>query len=240
MFSILLKKHIDVWCYTGNVSAYEYFPIANARDFIPSWWKDMPSGKADLASARMPSMKRCPGLIEHYKRGFVLPLWSDVEVVVDKTLPGGWSAAMADMGEVHSHDPIQHGGFLDSAQWFHMKLNSPWFVETSCPLDFVYCQPHWNWGGLNAELFTPTAYDTFFEGNHSTNVQLFSHRSSCRNFVLPAGMPVVHYIPVTDKKVVLHTVFDKDRAALYVEKNDTFSFSALYYAKKKLCRKHVL
>lgn len=240
MFNILKKKYVDIWCYTGNVNAYEYFPIENCREFMPSWWKNIPSGKRSLAADRVPSMKRCPGIIEHYKRGFVLPLWTDIEVIVDNTLPDGWLATAADMNEIDTHEAYQYGEFLDRKRWFHMKLNSPWFIETSEPLDFVYTQPHWNWGDLNTEIFTPTAYDTFFEGNHSTNVQLFSHKYHCRNFVISAGTPMVHYIPITEKKIVIHTLFDKDKVNLYLEKNDVFSFSAMFYLKKKLNRKNKL
>ena len=241
MFSILKRRWIDVFCYTDDVNAYEYFPIRRAREFIPQWWKDIPNVYHDseerykTLATRKPTMKRCPGIIEYYKKGFMIPLWTDIEVVVNKNInKEGWSIALANGDEAERHPDFQKGNFLPSGNWFFNKIISPWRVETSHHLDFMYIQPHWSLGELNTDIMIPNGYNTFYKGNHSTHVQLFINKQFDKVINIESGTPIVHLVPLTEKKIKLHVLYDENRCSLLDKKASWFSFKANYYTKKKI------
>jgi len=240
MFSILKRNYIDVFCYTNNVNAYGYFPIRQAREFIPQWWKDIPNTVYDETSNHhtrgflKPTMKRCPGIIEYYKKGFMIPLWSDVEIIVDSNInEHGWSTATADNSSVEPHPEFQRGQFLSSGNWFHNKLASPWQIETKEPLDFLYLQPHWNLDELNSDIVIPNGYNSFYKGNHSTHIQMFVNKSSNRVINIDAGTPILHLVPLTEKKIKIHTVYDEEHTNMLNKKASLYSFGSKYYRKKK-------
>jgi hypothetical protein len=240
MFSILKRNYIDVFCYTNNVNAYEYFPIRQAREFIPQWWKDIPNALYvdgcihHTKGFVKPTIKRCPGIIEYYKKGLMIPLWSDVEIIVDQNInPEGWLTAAADHSFIESHSNLQKGDFLSSGDWFHNKLISPWTIETKEPLDFLYLQPHWNLNELNNDILIPNGYSSFYEGNHETNIQMFVNKSFDRVINIDAGTPILHLVPLTDKKIKIHTIYDEDRTSMLRKKGAQYSFVSKYYRKKK-------
>jgi len=248
MFSVLKKKYVDVFCYTKNANAYEYFPIRQARDFIPDWWKNIPNKKyKDGAPYKTkgflePTMKRCPGLIEYYKKGLMLPLWSDVEIIVDENINDqGWSTAVADESLVEPHPDFQRGEFLPPSNWFHNKLNSPWLIETKEHLDFLYLQPHWNLNGLNNEVLIPNGYIDFYKGNHVSHIQMFINKFTNRVINIDAGTPILHLVPLTEKKIKVHTIYDEKKFNTLQEKSNGFSFTSKYYTKvKTLLRNRVV
>lgn len=240
MFSILKRKYIDVFCYTDNVNAYEYFPICQARDFIPQWWKDIPNMVYDETSNYhtkgflKSTMKRCPGIIEYYKKGLMIPLWSDVEIIVDQNINDqGWSTAVADQSAVEPHSDFQKGNFLSSGNWFHNKIVSPWSIETREALDFLYLQPHWNLNELNKDILIPNGYNSFYKDNHETNIQMFVNKSFDRVINIDAGIPILHLVPLTEKKIKAHVIYDEDRVKLLRKKGASYSFVSKYYTKKK-------
>jgi len=240
VFSILKRKYIDVFCYTNNINAYEYLPIRQAREFIPQWWKDIPNTVYDETSDyhtrgfTKTTMKRCPGIIEYYKKGFMIPLWSDVEIIVDSNINEvGWSTATADKSSVEQHPDFQRGNFLSSGNWFHNKLISPWMIETREPLDFLFLQPHWNLDELNSDIVIPNGYTSFYKDNHSTHIQMFINRSTNRVINIDAGTPILHLVPLTEKKVKVHTIYDETRINILNNKGASYSFGSKYYKKKK-------
>lgn len=243
MFSILKKKYIDIFCYTNNTIAYEYFPIRQARDFIPQWWKDIPNAMYDnddgyhTKATRKTTMKRCPGIIEYYKKGLMIPLWTDVEVIVDHNMNAeGWSTAVADQSLIEPHPDFQKGAFLSSGNWFHNKLISPWKIETKENLSFMYMQPHWNLDELNGDVVIPNGYIDFHKDNHSTNIQIFMHKFSNRVININAGTPILHLVPLTEKKIKIHTIYDEDRVDKLHKKGESYTFYSTYYAKRNQYR----
>jgi len=240
VFSILRKNYIDVFCYTDNVNAYEYFPIRQAREFIPQWWKDIPNTVYDENNNYhtkvflKPTMKRCPGIIEYYKKGLMIPLWSDIEIIVDRNInEEGWSTAIANESLNEPHPDFQKGDFLSSGNWFHNKLISPWKIETKEPLDFLYLQPHWNLNELNNDIVIPNGYNSFYKDNHATHIQMFVNKSFDRVVNIDAGIPILHLVPLTERKIKVHTIYDEDRVNMLNKKGAGYSFTSKYYTKKK-------
>ena len=245
MFQILKNDYIDVYCYSYSSKAVKYFPIDYAHNFVPQWWKNIPakvykdetenSDLKDKRSNLLTTIKKCPGFIEHYKRGFMIPLWEEIEFVVED---GGLEAhsASRDPGTFAFHSSRQYGGFLDVRKWVHVKINSPWVIKTEKPLDFVYAQPHYNFQELNGKLFVPNSYDEY-RLQHATEIQMFVNLEKNGIINLSPGMPLVHKIPVTEKKIKLHV--EHNPQAYNDLKDEYFNtfFDGIWYNFKKMLRK---
>jgi len=243
MFSILKKNWVDLFCYTDNKTICDYFPIASARQFIPDWWKEIPNdlvhpgheNEIKSLSNKANTMKRCPGIIEYYKKGFMLPLWCDLEFIVDK---GDVSISIAHLiGEkgYESHLSVQKGRFLSEDVWKHVKLVSPWQFESSEKIDFLYLQPHWNLNNLNKNILIPNGLiDFFFQ--YATEIQMFVNREYDGVVSITAGTPMIHFVPLTDKKIKLHVLHDRKKHA-DLDDISKISFVSDYYRKVKEYKK---
>ena len=87
MFFFFKRKKIVVDCFTDNYSINELFPIQTANNFYPDWWKNLPKtydamNKWGLRVSQS-TMKKCPAIIDLYKTGFIMPLWSDLQILSD-------------------------------------------------------------------------------------------------------------------------------------------------------------
>jgi hypothetical protein len=239
MFSILKKKYFDVFCYTNNRIAFEYFPIDYASNFIPRWWKDIPNNICsddfghNHKSKRMPTMKRCPGVIEYYKKGFMLPLWTDIEFVCQNNEVHTFFADHNTRYE--SHPDFEKGNFLSDGNWKHVKLISPWIISTSSNIGFNRMQPHWNLNYLNENVLIPNSYTDYFF-NHAVNPQMFIHTVKNGVTNIDAGMPLAHLVPLTEKKMKLHILYDEEIVKYYNQVNRP-SFIGSYYTLKKIYNK---
>lgn len=238
MFSIFKKKYIDIFCYTDNINAYEYFPVQKARNFLPLWWKDIPNEVHTddcffkTKSSLLRTMKRCPGIIEFYKKGLIIPLWTDIEFIINNDINEGCISSAADGTELHSHPEFQKGAFLPENMWIHKKIISPWYFETKTNEDFLVLQPHWNLNNLNADIVIPNGYSNFYNRNSSTNVQVFAKKEINKVINLNAGLPIAHIVPLSDKQLRIHTSYDPDRIDLLNKKAAGYSFTSFYYRKK--------
>lgn len=242
MFQILKNNYIDVFCYSRCSKAVKYFPIDYARNFVPDWWKKIPNRvymnedkSEEKRSNLLPTIKKCPGFIENYKRGFMIPLWEEIEFVIqDGGLETNSASRNPDTFGFHSSN--QYGEFLDVRKWIHVKINSPWAIKTDKPLNFVYAQPHYNFQDLNSKLFIPTSHDEYYI-QHATEVQAFINLERNRVINLKPGLPLVHKIPITEKKIKLHIEHNPQMYDdLKTEYADSY-FEGLYYNVKKHIRK---
>ena len=246
MFQILKNNYIDVYCYSNNSKAVKYFPIDYAHNFIPQWWKNLPakthldesqnSKENKRRSDLFTTMKKCPGFIEHYKRGIIIPLWEEIEFIINES---GFQAHNAsrnsNMFEFHNHK--QYGGFLNYKNWIHVKIGSPWAIKTDKPINFVYTQPHYNFQDLNGKLFVPNSYDEYTI-QHSTEIQMFVNVKNNDIINLSPGLPLVHKIPITEKKIKLHVEYDPQiYNKLKNQYNNTFFEGAWYNLKKHIRKK---
>ena len=103
------KKKLVLKAYTHNSCAYEFFTVAKAHYFYPEWWKKLPSyhqqeiprQEVGAMTIKAPTMKTCAGIIDIYKHGIVLPLWSDLQIKV--TEHGQWAGVFSDpaFNQVH-------------------------------------------------------------------------------------------------------------------------------------------
>ena len=146
MFNIFLKKSkIVVDCFTTNSVINDLHPIASANNFYPEWWKRLES----TVMANGPSgvlrpegtIKRCDGVLDLYKQGFVIPLWSDL--IIETTEEGNYRYQFPTDGNppITNHLAAQMGPAFEKLM--HIKVISPWLAEEKSGVKFSFNQPTW-------------------------------------------------------------------------------------------------
>lgn len=195
---IFKKKKIVVECFTDNPNALEYFPVKHASAFLPDWWKNLPKTyeveESNGIRFRRPTMKSCDGFTNLYKRGFMIPLWSDLVIETSST-NFKWTYADG-QSDLSFHDVDQMSTeFISYAQF---KISSPWRIRESTGVKFVFMQPTYNYTKEFFDLhIIPGVVD--FKYQHATNINVFAQKG--RRFEMFAGKPLAHLIPLTDEDI---------------------------------------
>jgi len=180
----------------------ETAPIQPAIKFIPEWFKRMPmqymeklSNVGQGVGASMSSTKLCPGMIEYFKQGYVVPLWADLLIDISRTdneLKYAWEFS----DKTYKLDHHLHSQFLDYApkhaqQNIHMifKLINPWRVKLPKGYSMYQLPMHYH-------------YDDNFHvlpGIYPSDSYPELHSQLCitklGQFVIERGTPIAHYVP---------------------------------------------
>jgi len=207
------SSKLVVDCFTPSAQAYEYSKPDFAKRFIPSWWKEVPKQYVSPNDFfPKPTVKTCSGIIELYKNGIMLPLWSELAVEVGQigTTPYQWRFASAE-STAEAHPPIEHNNSFPMDQYAHLKLHSPWRLRTKNDVNWVWMQPSYGLKSLTDYVVLPGIVN--YKYSHATNVNLFFMRHSVkRTVLLDCGSPIAHLVPMSDKKIDLrhHLIDEKE------------------------------
>lgn len=201
-----------------------------AREFIPSWWKNMPANHAvDTVFPEAPTAKSCPGFPDFLTQGYVVPMWADTTLRFDSN-SGKWQWRCGQPGSpyrINYFDPIQ---FLKYAPASHLgvqatavfQLESPWRIITP-PGYSIYQFPmfyHFDRdfsvlpGIVDTDIYSIVHHETFYFGDGE---EVFIKR----------GTPLVHIIPFkrTDFELVVRDATQEDEDAFakhYLDLKSTF------------------
>lgn len=216
MFFFLRKSKIVVDCFTPYRSVYEAYSIQPSIKFFPENIKNINSYKIQKEpntniDIKISTIKRCVGLIEYYKHGFIIPMWSDF-ICQPKTFLNKESAlgAIASPFNYVKHSTLQYEetGMFDN--YIHAKFGSPWKIREKTGIKFTWNSCNWNLYQYYTNFSIPPAILSF-DIPIETNVNIFIFKES-ENFTLHAGTPLVHLVPMSDKdvKISTHLVSDEE------------------------------
>jgi hypothetical protein len=244
MISFFFKRRRrTVDCLTDDPGAFKYHAISPAVDYYPEWWKKMPNyqtvpDKNGLA-IDTPTIKRCIGFMNLFRRGVVLPLWSSVAI---ETNHEGYRYSFAkqhhnkDLPLTDYHPDWQTGPAFTNG--LHMKLVSPWFLVQPSYYEYVFQPMTWNtvdqWSHYTV---LPGIMD--FKYQNSTNVNMFLSKNS--KITIEAGTPMYQIIPVTDDEIIFknHLVDSKEINKIYNSRYGTYANSyrniKKFYETEKRC-----
>jgi hypothetical protein len=228
------KRTVVVDCFTSNTMAYHVSPIARAADHVPRWWRELKATNPNQLSP-VSNMKYCRGMVDQFKRGFVLPLWSDLHVDVAAHGDPQFLYQFADrISEAEPHGAEQWGDFADPNKIQHLKLISPWSIRCNKKVDFLAIEPTWNmFSSLPGVRVPPGVVNFFWQTTSNINL-LLTKNPSPTLYRLPVGTPLLHYVPLTERVVQLklHLVTDSE---LKKVKSAPVSFLRSYSNVKKGC-----
>lgn len=226
------KQQFVVDCFTDDIVAYEKYPIAHAKNFYPEWLKKTSSSYQSVTknylNVEMSTIKRCPGLLDTYKSGFIIPMWSDL---IFESTTNGFSYQFADNKSfIESHAKEQWQTFADPLLFNHIKMRTPWLIKSNKNIDCNFAYPFWN-HSLHTDYFFPSAIINY-KYQRSTNINMFIHAQS--KFTLNAGQPIVHVMPLTEKELVIktHLISTVEMHQMHNQaKSNTFNLQYLKHMK---------
>lgn len=214
MLFFFKKKTIVVDCFTDRTYVHDYAKIDYAIKFIPEWWKKLPAthcAPGDITD--LPTMKTCSGFVEQYKKGFIIPMWSDCAIEVGPvgepkhTIRWAFSDGMTN---AVAHPPYQRGSYCSSSDYEHLKINSPWFLECKNDIRFQFLQPIYNFQNPEKAIILPGIIDYRFQYGTSINI-MFRKTEKYEKYKFSHGQPMAHIVPISENKIVLkHHVISKE------------------------------
>ena len=191
--------HVD--CFTYNEMALLTAPIERASRYMPEWFKTL-SASIDIPNVVFPAptMKYCAGVVDYYAKSIGLPLWSDLAIKIENReyywkYSDSESIAML-------HDKLQYPGYLEGSNYGHLKLMSPWSIQTKEDTAWMFSQPLYNYNTVRDFSVLPGVIN--FKHQPATHVQMMIDLSKDKKFVIPLGELLANITPLTDKKIKLH------------------------------------
>jgi hypothetical protein len=201
MFFFFKRPTIVVDCFTDNYNLIDHCPIDHASKFYPKWWdnaKPYFTKNQNGIEIQRPTLKKCTGLIHYYGQGFIMPLWSDLEIQIDEH---GYRYVFADLiSELEWHGPEQWEAYANPSMYIQTKIKSPWRLKCSKDINFLMTEPYWNYPPTKPYSIMSGVVD--FKYQHAVNVNIMmEYKKQQISFKL--NDPIYHIIPLTDKKIQL-------------------------------------
>ena len=150
----------------------------------------------------VPTMKKCPPVIDAMTYGFLLPLVSDLKIENgefswDRDVPGG-GVTNFPRSPIGYHDNVQCTGTpLFDDDRFIIKFNNFWTIETPAGYSLLFTHPL-NRTDLPFTTITGLV-DTDTYTNNLINIPARWHDTEFSG-VLPKGTPVAQCIPIKREK----------------------------------------
>lgn len=168
-----------------------------AKHFTPQWFKDIPS--------KSPStVKVCPSFPDYFSQGYIIPMWTDVELLHNDD---GWKWEVSAGGfSWNMHGNHQFLDYVDASfngvdSQFVFKADCPWRIITppgwsvlQLPLFYHFNQ---EWSVLPGVIDTDIHYEI--------NQQVLYHGNG-NPIKIKCGDPFVLYIPFKRSNKLKHSI----------------------------------
>jgi hypothetical protein len=235
MLFLFKSKDIHLDCFTDSQYVHDFYKIDNTYKFFPEWWKNLPKSYPSVGNLYpQPTMKTCAGFNSFFTHGITIPLWSDMAVAVD---PSGYRWQFSDgFTKAEPHDQQQMAGYLDPAEYGHLKVTTPWLFSCKENVDWAWTQNTWAFSDPSSIIIPPAVVN--YKYNMTTSVNVFLNLKQQNNFIIKNGTPLVNIMPLSERKVKLH--IHKLSKEEYKEKRDRIvatSFLNKYRNNQRLINK---
>ena len=133
------------------------WPIRPAIDFKPSWHTHLDKTyQHEPEAPPQPTAKGCPGIFDHMRAGYIIPMWSDMCFRFhddgrsesnrgwDSLLPDIISNTISKPVEMHDYQQVKGVPFLEDGCPNLIKLNTPWYVNVPKGVSLFYTTPFYH------------------------------------------------------------------------------------------------
>lgn len=235
MIFFFKKKPIVLHCASDRHDVFTFAPVQRSMKFIPEWWKKLPdSVNVNDNFFPSPTMKSCFGFLELYRRGAVIPLWSELALKVGPVGENYYRYQFADLrSEITSHAPGQHNDAYKPTRFQHIKLESPWKFFCKEEIPFLCIEPTWSLIHIKNLKMLPGILE--FKYQHGTNQNFFIERIDVeQNFIVPFLTPIMHLVPLSDRPLKIILVEDEKLIRKAFTHLRTSTFLKKYLVNKKI------
>jgi hypothetical protein len=191
MFNFLKSKNPKVTFFTQVEGLKESAPIKPSINFIPNWFRQVPPN-ADMLTG---TIKKCPGFIDFMKRGFVVPLWCDLYVKLEKTENGlyyEWKTPDPEFNfEIHQQEQFLNHVPQNAKDTYHMilKTDCPWKVLTTEGYSLLQLPMTYDY----SEYFDVLPGIIHSDVYHTINQQMCMKKLG--EYIIKKGTPLAMYVP---------------------------------------------
>ena len=233
------RKKIVVDAFTDHSTAYEHFQIKKSTSFMPDWWKALPIAEGYTLDdfSQKTNMRHCTGMIDVYRFCFMLPMWSELRIIVDPKGQAGVTWQFADKrSDIVLHNGWQRGSFMPDNDYVHLKIVSPWIIKSKQNLVWATFQPTYNFKSPKDTIILPGMLD--FRWNQSANTQLMLLRPDDQNSCvsLQPGDPLMAMVPLTEQEVELrHHLVTQEEIGRIQRLHVKFNGDGMYLRKISKC-----
>lgn len=202
------KKPIVLECFTDRKEVFEFAKPDFANKFLPDWWKNIPTSMPHPDGfTRTATAKKCVGIIDYYKHGVMLPLWSDLAVEIG---PVGTEQYRWQFSDARSHAEMhsfsQFNNYLDPKNIQHLKLISPWGFYCEEDVYWDFADAAWARVATNELKIVPGCVQ--FKYQPATNINIFFYRTAERQVInFNFGEPLVRITPISERPLKLKYSF---------------------------------
>ena len=206
----------------------EEYPIAPIREALPKWVSVARKDYVAKKNTRENHIFRCSGIAELYKVGYTVRAWHDLRIEPNDNSVRWMLPNEEAIGKtaVTSHTGDAAAKFIPKRPWSSktiLKLNTPWNVVSPVKL-------------LVIPISYPDSYEFescpgILDSSISTevNIQLYIN-SVGKNFVIEAGTPLCHIIPMYDDEITMsqRNATESDKkwlAKKFFITNSTFNYN---------------
>ena len=203
MIFLIKKRKLVLDLFTAEQQVFDAAKPKAASQFFPDWWKELKTQIPNTPVIPQPTMKRCMGLVDHFKHGIIVPMWTDFRIEVGEIgTEHHYAAAANGYTPIVQHSAKQRGGFAPPDKYCNLKLESPWSIKCKEGVYFKWEQPTWNMNNLTAYVVLPATVEFVYQ--HAVNVHLMFPRGLNRDVrQISFGTPVVHLTPLTERELDL-------------------------------------
>ncbi len=196
-------------CYTHNSYAYNFAKINYGSHYIPDWWKTTQRTAGDSLT-----IKNCPAIIDYYKKGIVLPMWCEVEIIINQKGSENlftWKSAQKEFN-ITEHAQSQLKGFAKE-DGHNLKIMSPWFIKCREDINFTFTQPVWSQRDTIFNfVLTPGVLS--FKSQMDCNLNYFYKQTDKKQVInIDPLTPMAIMHPMSDRKIKLnhHLITSRDK-----------------------------
>lgn len=203
------NKPVVLDCFTAMPHAHAYAKPAWGSKFFPQWWKDLPLLKhtpdVDNPLPQL-NMKGCTGFIDFFRKGLVIPMWSDLDIFVGPSTDPWYKYQYSDLcSSASEHSGAQFKNFVDTDEYQHIKLESPWVFSSNADVSWLASAVPY--ATSTPDLYTVLPGVVGFDYVPGTNIQLLikRHPTEMRTLTIKHNTPMVVYHPLSERKIVVKT-----------------------------------
>ena len=229
------KKPLVLDLFTNRQEIFDLAKPLPAKEFYPDWWKQTPKTLTPPSEiSPTPSIKTCNGFIDQFQRGFIIPMWSDlnIELAPEGEPNARWKFSDL-ISEAIPHPEWQRGGFLPDARHFHLKLVAPWLAFCEEAVDFQLMAASWHIDRPQ-DMVIPSGILNFKYQNALNVNAFFTRHPNRRIHEIKFDDPLIHLVPLTERELILrHHMVDREEWMRLNSKARSIAFKGNYNIIKK-------
>ena len=192
----LFNKTPTVTIWSSIKGIEDIAPPVPAKDVIPEWFKKMPLDIMHEFSGHPGTVKRCPGLVDYLSQGYVLKMWCDLYIKINKDRTFDIRTPEQVFGFTN-HLDNQFLDHIPDRETFSMVLkgNNPWRMMTPKGWSMMQLPLYYNFN----KDFTVLPGVIWTDIHHEVNPQIAFYGYG--EYLIKRGTPLAVYIPYKREKV---------------------------------------